>query len=138
MKLKWQHIGPNFDLALKNPESVNITSLHKLLKNVEESSANWRKDMHFNTRASEAFIDWLGAPSMPLPGYAYALLSNWFLTGLKFVRESPRGNAALEMWNNLFCAIPERRLTDPKRNDKIILHEFDLWWPKQQECQEDC
>ena len=139
-KLKWERVGDGFDLKVKKPELVHIGRLIKLLTDVEVSSANWRKNMRFNQRASKALCKWFREPSLPLPGYAYALLSNWFTTSLKWVRESPRGQAALKLWEAMFCAVPEkkRRLTDPKRNDKIVSHEFKLWWMKQQKCQKDC
>ena len=138
-KLKWGLMGQGFNLKLiyPRPDSVDLVTFAKLLTAVEDSSANWREDMHFNTRASDAFKEWFGDPSEPLPEYAYALLSNWFLTRLKFIRESPRGHAALAMWNALFCAVPEGRLTDPKRNDKVLPEVFGLWWDKQLKCQEN-
>ena len=140
-KLKWKRVQKDrFDLQLLNPKDANVRQLRKLLRNVEISSANWRKNMNFNQRATKAFREWFREPSLPLPGYAYALLSNWFTTSLKWVRESPRGQAALEFWKALFCAVPPdgRRLTNPKGNDKILLREFHLWWKKQEKCQKDC
>jgi len=141
-KLKWERVQKDrFDLQLLNPEDANVRQLRKLLRNVEISSANWRKNMRFNQRASRAFRQWLDNPSLPLPAYAYALLSNWFLTRLKFIRESPRGQAALKLWSALFCEIPEipeGRLTDPELDYKILPEKFELWWPKQLRCQDDC
>ncbi|MFC1738661.1 hypothetical protein ACFL1G_06400 [Planctomycetota bacterium] len=138
-KLKWKRVQKDrFDLQLLNPKEANVRQLRKLLRNVEISSANWRKNMNFNQRATKAFREWFLKPNLPLPGYSYALLSNWFKTSLKFIRESPRGQAALEFWKVMFCAVPERRLTEPKRNDKIKDNEFSLWWDKQQKYQKDC
>lgn len=137
-KLKWERVNGSFDLRLLNPKDVNVRQLKKLLHSVETSSANWRRNINFNKRASKAFREWFREPSLPLPGYTYALLNNWFLTSLKFVRESPRGQAALKLWDALFCYTPVRRLTNPKRNDKILSYEFKLWWTKQQTCQKDC
>ncbi len=140
-KLKWERIDDSFDLKLVNTDAVHNDlkrKLKELHKKVETSSANWRKDMHFNKKASDAFEKWFSDPSMPLPGYAYALLSNWFKTGLKFIVESPRGISALELWKSMFCAVPDNRLTDPKKDYKILLAKFNLWWPKQQDCQDDC
>lgn len=138
-KLKWERAQKDrFDLQFVNPKDANVRQLRKLLRNVEISSANWRKNMNFNQRATKAFREWFFKPNFPLPGYAYALLSNWFKTSLKFIRESPRGQAALEFWKVMFCAVPERRLTYSKRDDKIIPQEFLLWWKKQEKCQKDC
>lgn len=138
-KLKWKRVQKDrFNLQLLNPKDANIRQLRKLLRNVEISSANWRKNMNFNQIATKAFREWFLKPNLPLPGYAYALLSNWFKTSLKFIRESPRGQAALEFWKVMFCAVPERRLTKPKKNDKILLQRFELWWIEQQKCQKDC
>jgi len=140
-KLKWERVGDSFDLVVENPNSVDVYNLRRLLTIVEDSSANWRKNMRFNQRAAKAFRWWFYNPKAPLPGYAYALLSNWFLTRLKFIRESPRGQAALKLWSVLFCEIPkipEGRLTDPKLDYKILPEKFELWWPKQLRCQDDC
>ncbi len=128
MKLKWECVGNGYDLRVKNPETVDIAHLRKLLAEVEVSSANWRKNMCFNQRASKAFREWFRVPSGSLHAYAYCLLSNWFLTSLDFVRESPRGKAALKLWKAMFCDVPEKRLTDPKRNDVILPEVFNLWW----------
>ena len=135
-KLKWQRVNDSFDLVVKNPQAVDVGYFSELLKVVEASSANWRKNIRFNQRAAKAFCQWFCNPKASLPGYAYALLSNWFLTSLKFVRESPRSEAALEFWKALFCAVPEKRLTCPKSNYRIRLGEFALWWEKQAKCQE--
>ena len=138
-KLKWERSQKdNFDLQLLNLEDADIRQLRKLLRNVEISSANWRKNINFNQRSSKAFREWFLKPNSPLPGYAYALLSNWFKTSLNFIRESPRGQAALEFWKVMFCAVPERRLTYSKKGYKITSQEFLLWWKKQEKCQKDC
>jgi len=139
-KLKWERVNDSFDLKVINSDEIDVNEFKKLLTTVEVSSANWRKDMRFNQKASEAFREWFRDASMALPGYAYALLSNWFLTSLEFVRESPRGQATLEFWKGLFCAVPQDRLTSPEsgENHKILPEKFALWWPKQEKCQEDC
>jgi hypothetical protein len=140
-KLKWQLINERYDLIVKNPEVVDVSHLANLFEVVEDGSANWRKNMRFNQRAAEAFRQWFCNPRAALPGYAYALLSNWFLTSLKFIRESPRGQAALKLWSALFCAIPEipeGRLTDPELDYKILPEKFKLWLLKQLRCQDDC
>ena len=137
-KMRWEVVNDRFYLQLLNHKDVDVRQLRNLLRNVVTSSANWRKNINFNQRAAKAFREWFLDPSLPLPGYAYALLSNWFKTSLEFVRESPRGKAALDFWKVMFCAVPERRLTNPKRNDKILRHEFRLWWTKQSKCQGDC
>jgi hypothetical protein len=134
-KIKWRRVGTSFDLERMNEGSIDKDCFRRLLSGVETASANWRKGMHFNQRAYKAFEDWIEGRSDKLPGFAYALLSNWFLTSLKFIRESPRGQAALRFWKVLFCEIPQKRLTDPKRNDKILHERFQFWWDKQQECQ---
>lgn len=131
----WEKIPGSYDLKVKNPQAVDVVNFSKLLKDVEDSSANWRKNIRFNQRAAKAFCQWFCNPKASLPGYAYALLSNWFLTSLKFVRKSPRGVAALKFWKAMFCAVPEKRLTCPKRNYKIRSGEFALWWEKQKDCQ---
>jgi len=134
-KIKWGRVDTSFDVVATNPESIDKGYFRRLLSEVETASANWRKDMHFNQRAYKAFEDWIVDPSRSLPEYAYAVLSNWFPTSLKFVRESPRGQAALRFCKVMFCAIPEKRLTDPKRDDKIKPEKFRMWWKKQQQCQ---
>jgi len=137
-KFIWQQVDNTFNLQVKNPEVIDKVHLKNLLRKVEYSSANWRKNMRFRHEASVAFEKWFDDFSSPLPAYAYALLSNWFTTSLSWVKESPRGIAALELWNTIFCAIPESRLTNPKRNTVIKKECFKLWWPRQQECQKNC
>jgi len=134
-KIKWERVGTSFDLVRVKTGSIDKGCFRRLLSEVETASANWRKGMHFNQRAYKAFEDWIDEPSRPLPGFAYALLSNWFLTSLKFIRESPRGEAALRFWNRLFCVIPKERITDTKRDEKILHEKFRLWWDKQQKFQ---
>jgi hypothetical protein len=134
-KIKWEFAGADFDLIPANPESIDRNHFRKLLTDVETASANWRRNIHFNRKAYKAFEKWIANPDRPLQEFAYALLSNWFLTDLKFIKESPRGQAALRFWNSLFCAVPEERITNPERNDKILQEKFCLWWNKQQKCQ---
>ena len=52
-KLKWERVDDSFDLKLMNPDAVHNDmkkKLKELHRKVETSSANWRKDMHFNKK----------------------------------------------------------------------------------------
>ncbi len=132
-KLKWDKVSSCFDLKLKNYKDVDTKKLRKLLENAERNYPDYRKP--FSKKASELFERWFNETEQPLPGAAYALLSNWFLTGSSASKKT-RAQHTLNLWNALFCKIPERRLTNPKRNYKILKEEFDLWWPIQLKCQE--
>lgn len=125
-KLKWDQVSGCFDLKLKNNKDVDTEKLRKLLENVERNYPDYRKP--FSKRASKLFEMWLSNPKHPLPGAAYALLSNWFLTASSAGKKM-RAQHALSLWKALFNSIPTRRLTSPNRNYKILKEEFDLWWP---------
>jgi hypothetical protein len=122
-----------FDLQLENPELLDAEYVRALLQAVEKADGVNRQN--FDGNAAREFRRWLGAPHTPLLERAYALLSNWFLTDRGCCRDSACGYAAGQMWDALFCARPERRLTDPKKNYKILPEEFALWWERQQACQ---
>ena len=133
-KLKWERVDNSFDLKVTNPNEVDVNKLKILLTTVKDTKS-WGR--YFNKHASQEFHRWLDDLDTPLKEQAYARLSNWFLCDMQFIRETDLAKAALELWKAMFCTIPERRLTDPKRDDKILRGEFDLWWPKQQECQQN-
>lgn len=122
-----------FELQLTNPNAINVKNFQNLFKIVEEADGIWPR--HFNSVASTEFKRWFSNLNTPLQEQAYARLSNWFLTDKEICRNAPLGQAAKEFWKAMFCAVPERRLTDPKRDEKILSDEFKLWWPKQQKCQ---
>jgi len=134
-KLKWKRVDDSYDLELVNPEITSTRVLKKLLVVVEDIES-WGR--HFNQEASSEFDRWLQKLDTPLKEQAYARLSNWFLCGMKFIRETDLGIASGYFWDALFCTRPEKRLTKPERDHKILREEFALWWPKQLRCQEDC
>jgi len=137
-RLRWSRAqlqSNRFDLQLKNPEALDTEHIRTLLQAVE--TADGKNPGGFNDDAAKEFRGWLDTRDRPLLEQAYALLSNWFLTDRECCRDSERGHAAMQMWDALFCARPEKRLTDPRRNYKILPEEFALWWPRQQACQRD-
>lgn len=131
-KLKWERVDDSFDLSVLNPKDVDTRQFRKLLQNVERDYPDYKKP--FSSYASQMFHQWLDNPNQSLPGPSYALLSNWFLTASPASKKK-RAQHALGLWKALFGTIPTRRLTSPKRNDKILKEEFDLWWEKQVKCQ---
>jgi hypothetical protein len=143
MKLKWEPIDRSFDLQLINPQQLDIDLANDLLEKVKKASL---PNKEFDNRAYSIFWQWLMKPDIQfLSEFAYATLSNWaFGTGNICIdrhgNRKQRAQAALNLWEYLFCANPDGRLTDPKiKGGKIILPErFKLWWPRQQKCQEDC
>jgi len=134
-KLKWKRVDDSYDLELVNPEIMSTRVLKKLLVVVEDIES-WGR--HFNLEASSEFDRWLQNLDTPLKEQAYARLSNWFLCDMKFIRETDLGIASGYFWDVLFCTRPEKRLTKPKRDHKILREQFALWWPKQLRCQKDC
>ena len=134
-KPKWERVGDSFDLLLTNPRNINIRKVRKLLEKVELPNPEY--DKPFNKDASRLFHQWFNDPKQPLKEAPYVLLSNWFLTNCS-ASKSSRADHARELWDTLFCSRPDRRLTSPKKDHKILKEEFDLWWPKQQKCQKDC
>ncbi len=136
--MKWERVDYSFDLKLMNPDAVHNDEIKKLnneFKIVKETES-WGR--YFCTKAVEEFDRWLENMHTPLKEQAYARLSNWFLCDKEFIRKTDLAKAALQFWYALFCSKPDRRLTSPKKDHKILKEEFDLWWPKQQKCQYDC
>ncbi len=133
-KFKWKRVDNSYDLELLNPEITSTRVLKKLLLVVEDIES-WGK--HFNQEGFSEFDRWLQNLDTPLKEQAYARLSNWFLCGMKLIRETDLGIASGYFWDILFCTRPEKRLTKPERDHKILREEFALWWPKQLRCQED-
>ena len=134
-KLKWEQVIDCFDLKATNTQEINVKKLKEFLQNVKRNYPDYKKP--FSKKASGLFERWFREPERPLHGSAYGLLSNWFLTSSP-ASKTTRAKHALDLWRALFCAMPERRLTSSKRNDKILKEEFNFWWPKQQKCQEVC
>jgi hypothetical protein len=134
-KLKWERVDDSFDLRIVNPEVLNPHFLKVLFRGVEHTKS-WGR--YFSSEAKNEFKRWLDNVDTPLKEQAYARLSNWFLCDMKFIRETDLAKAASQFWDSLFCSKPDRRLTSPKKDHKILKEEFDLWWPKQLRCQDDC
>jgi len=135
-RLRWERASLRedcFDLELANPRAFDANRCEELLEAVRTEDGV--HPPHFNTDASNEFQRWLNNLNTPLREQAYARLSNWFLTDKEHCRNSPLAQAGLELWNALFCARPDIRLTNPKRDDKILPERFALWWSKQLDCQ---
>jgi len=135
-RLRWKRASCRddcFDLELTNPEALDVDRCRQLLEAV--TTEDGIRPPYFNKDASKEFHRWLSNLDTPLQEQAYARLSNWFLTDKEFCRNSPLGQSALELWNTLFCAKPDIRLTNPKKDYKILRERFDLWWPSQLDCQ---
>ena len=137
-KLKWDKDSGCFDLKLLNPETIS-TDVQKEIKKclkIVKNTKSWGR--HFCQEASSEFNRWLHNLDTPLKEQAYARLSNWFLCDMPFIPKTDLGIASGYFWDVLFCTRPEKRLTKPERDHKILSEEFALWWPKQLGCQEDC
>jgi len=137
-KLKWERVNNSFDLRVKNFGKIDKDKLIKLFEDVESS-----KCFHQHISAKRFLIPfkkWLEDTKRPLQGETYAVLSNWFKTRKARVPESQLGENAKKLWEALFCAVPQDRLTSPEpgENHKILPEEFALWWPRQLRCQQDC
>jgi len=130
-RLRWERAS-GFDLKLVEPKALDTALCGQLLDAVQ--TADGGNPRHFSADAAQEFQRWLDNLDTPLREQAYARLSNWFLTDKPDCRESPLAQAALQLWNTLFCAVPDIRLTLPKRDHKILPERFALWWPKQLDC----
>ena len=142
-KLQWERVANGFDLICLNPEQLDEIAVREILRKIADKYDDYHNT--FSKPGKNLFIEWLESIErtenqiQPLPEAAYCLLSNWFLVSRKNrARMSICAGLALLLWHKLFCAIPEKRLTDPKRNYKVLPEEFALWWTKQLKCQKDC
>lgn len=137
-KLEWERasmIEDCFDLRAQNLKRLNIDLFGELLDDVKRPKSDCR--MNFSANASSKFKEWLDAPDQPLPEEAYAILNNWaFGKGPSYKGKSTQ-LAARDLWDALFCARPDDRLTDwkIKNGEKILPERFKLWRSKQLECQ---
>ena len=134
-KFKWERVGESYDLKLLNPEITSPGVLEKLFA-IAEGIESCGKHLHRDS--SNEFNRWFQNMDTPLKEQAYARLSNWFLCDMPFIPKSDLGLASRYFWDTLFCSKPEKRLTDPKKDHKVLPERFDLWWPNQQKCQKDC
>jgi hypothetical protein len=137
-RLRWKRasmLEDCFDLQASNWQRLKTDRFRELLDDVIQPKSDC--GISFESQAGVKFREWLESPNVVLPEETYAVLNNWaFGEGLWYKGKST-AIAALHLWEALFCARPEIRLTDPKiRNGKKILPErFDLWWPRQLDCQ---
>jgi len=142
IQLRWEQVGGSFDLKLVNPQDLDIKRANNLLEDVEKAIF---PDKNFDIKASEAFRNWLGRPDIEFLSELFiATLSNWAFGEGNICRDrynnrNPRAEAAFVLWEYLFCANPEGRLTDPEIDSgkTILQHHFDLWWNRQQGCQKE-
>ena len=122
-----------FDLRVQNPDDVDKDFLMELLKVVDKAPAG----QNFNKRAFRLFRTWVINPSEILPKFAFEKLDSWSFSEGNTAKGTDKQAAAQRLWDALFCARPDgnRRITESK-NGKIRSEEFNLWWPKQKECQQ--
>lgn len=134
-KLIWKRFGNGYNLKLANPEQANFKKLSKLLNEVVDADSEFR----FNKTVNSKFHELFNRSTDILSEQAYAVLSNWFMGEGPRYSQSPRKEKAKELWNALFCAFPQNRLTHTKRGkyEKIKPEEFQIWWEKQQKCQNE-
>ena len=130
----WERIPGTYDLKVNNPSNLDFNKYRQMLKNIELPT-DYNKD--FSEKAVRLINEWFDNPDdKPLKEAAYCFLSNWPLTSIEKTRKSSRSVAIWQLWDELFCARPQRRLTNWKISGaKVIPAEFDLWWQKQQDCQ---
>jgi len=134
----WERTGSSLknrlNLKASNWLNLNIELFRGLLRKVKDHDPDVNRP--FSSKASQEFYKWFEAPNRPLAEAAYALLSNWFLGSGAWYKGKSRAKAAGNLWDALFCARPAERLTDPRRDDKILQTRFESWWPKQLDCQD--
>jgi len=124
-----------FDLRVQNPDDVDKVFLMEFLKNLKKAPAG----KNFNKKAYDQFKAWIQNPKEILPEFAFATLDSWSFSEGTNAKNTDKQTAARDLWDALFCVRPDgdRRLTDPNVSGgkKIIKEKFDLWWPKQKDCQ---
>ena len=131
----WEKIPGSYDLKVKNPENLDINKFRELLEKVKLSTPDLK--INFSKLATKLVNEWLDNPAeKSFAEVAYCLLSNWPLSGRKAARESSRSVAIWELWDELFCARPKRRLTNWRiSGSKVIPDRFNSWWQEQKDCQ---
>ena len=134
----WEERGSQlrnrFNLRALNWLNLDTELFKELLCKVEAHDPDVNRP--FNNKASQEFRKWFEAPNKPLVEAAYALLSNWFLGEGIWYKGKSRAIAAGNLWDELFCARPTKRMTDPQRDYKILKERFESWWFNQRNCQE--
>jgi hypothetical protein len=135
--LIWQRSpqpADDYALVVVNRNAMDLPRLRVLLEAIKKSTGASDKRA-LRTSAVVAFESWLDDPGQPLPSHAYARLSNWFLTEKRNDRESALAGRCAEMWDELFVARPQKRLTLTDANADIVDITFQVWWMVQQERQ---
>ena len=131
----WEKIPGSYDLKVKNPENLDFNKFKELLEKVKLPTPDLK--INFSKLATKLVNEWLdNRAEKPFAEAAYCLLSNWPLSGRKAASESSRSVVIWQLWDELFCVRPERRLTNWKiSGSKVIPDEFNFWWQKQKGCQ---
>ncbi|HOI54441.1 MAG TPA: hypothetical protein PLP01_04265 [Phycisphaerae bacterium] len=120
-------------LRLEKPGAADAIRLRRLFETVKRASGGGRKVI--SKDAVEGFEEWLEDVARPLRSEAYALLSNWFLTGNKGARNTPLGHACADFWDAVFAVRPSKRLTSPEENHQILDDRFGVWWASMERAQ---
>ncbi len=131
----WEKIPGSYDLKVKNPENLDVNKFRELLKKVKLPTPDLK--INFSKLATKLVNEWFdNLAEKSFAEAAYCLLSNWPLSGRKAASESSRSVAIWQLWDELFCARPERRLTNWRiSGSKVIPDEINFWWQKQKGCQ---
>lgn len=123
-----------YALVLSNPGEVARSGLRQMFAYVQASRGLGGKSL--NARARTEIERWLNAPSTPLASFAYAKVSDWFLTGKGGEPESQLGFACKRLWACWFRAEPRERLTHPDAGGRVLPDQFENWWKTQSAWQE--
>jgi hypothetical protein len=128
--LRWSRESPHsYDLRIENPAELNLKKLTELLDNLDQAVF---RGTRLREEARAELRTWLQNSRLPLKSFAYALVSNWFLTNSPGDRNSSIARICQELWDELFAYRPEwpERLTDPSRNDTILRDRFEDFYSK--------
>lgn len=123
----WEKIPGSHELKVKNPQNLDVQKLRELLERVILPTTDLK--INFSKLATKLVNEWFDNPSeKPFAEAAYCLLSNWPLSGRKAASKSSRSVAIWQLWDELFCVRPKRRLTDWRiSGSKVIPDRFNSW-----------
>ncbi len=125
-KLRWARHSDDYDLDLTNADELTDEDWENLGRLLEKVKSATGRGKHLDRRAVAILTEWINTRGKLLREKGYSLPSNWFMDEL--VAEEPLALACRSLWDTMFAARPESRLTDWRKRYGIIPEAFELWW----------